>query len=336
MSNLPARTTMRAHHALIRPDRREVVVGIESSGDNRVVVEWAAREAVARNAPLTLVHTWEWEGVPVWATPYHYARKKDIAREGEQILARAKTCALEAGAHDVEVVTQRGYAPEVLVAMTAQASMLVVGNRHASAVARGVFGSVSTAVVSEARCPVIVLSGESDGTEVPDVTGDGSEVVVGLTGGPHDQNLLGFGFDFAREHALTLRAVFCWDAVFGSLHLPPPDTAKRQLAENLARWCDSYPEVAADAVVRHGAPIEVLVELSDLRAMLVVGRHAPRQRFGAVLGSTTLGVVHHARCPVAVIPPSAAGSEHKSEHDAMGSATGPPRSRVPHPTRAHV
>ena len=215
MSELPARTTVGAPKALIRPDRREVVVGIESSGDNRVVVEWAAREAVARNAPLTLVHTWEWEGVPVWATPYHYARKKDIAREGEQILARAKKCAIEAGARDVEVVTQRGYAPDVLVAMTAQASMLVVGNRHASAVARGVFGSVSTAVVSEARCPVIVLSGEPDRTEVPDVTGDGSEVVVGLTGGPHDQNVLGFGFDFAREHALTLRAVFCWDAMFG-------------------------------------------------------------------------------------------------------------------------
>lgn len=305
MHMVPTHTPAGEHDTSTHRDRRQVVVGVEASDDNRAVIEWAAKEAFARQAPLTLVHTWEWEGVPVWATPYHYLRKTDVEHEGEQILARAAQHAIDAGAHDVHVVTQRGYAPDVLVAMTAQASLLVVGTRHASALARGVFGSVSTSVVSEARCPVIVLTGAQ---EPPGAAGgpDGacSQVVVGLAGGYHDQSLLEFGFDFAGEHGLKLVAVYCWESTFGSIALPAPDAAKRQLAESIAGWRERYPEVETNLVARRGAPVGVLVEASASQAMLVVGRHRPRLRLGAVLGSTMLGVVHHARCPVAVIPPA--------------------------------
>ena len=285
-------------------DRRQIVVGIEAADDNKSVIEWAVRESLVRSAPLTLVHSWEWEGVPVWATPYHYLRKKDVEHESEQILARAADYAVAAGAHDVHVVTQRGYAPDVLEAMTAQASLLVVGRRHTSPLARGVLGSVSTSVVREAHCPVIV---------VPEVLRDtavsSGSVIVGLSGDRQDRSVLGFGFDFAGEHGLPLLAVLCWEPRFGSIELPPPDDAQRQLAESIAGWREDHPEVETELVVRRGAPVEILVKASPAQAMLVVGRHAARLRFGAALGSTMLGVVHHARCPVAVIPPATGEAE---------------------------
>ena len=54
--------TARSHAG---PDRRPVVVGVESTGDSHVTIEWAAREAASRQVPLILVHTWNWGSVPM-------------------------------------------------------------------------------------------------------------------------------------------------------------------------------------------------------------------------------------------------------------------------------
>jgi nucleotide-binding universal stress UspA family protein len=283
------------------PDLRPVVAGVDSSSANAGAVDWAAREAAARHARLTLVHTWEWAGVPAWGTDYDLTTKKELEREGSRILARAKERAVAAGAPEVRIEIRRGHAPDVLIDLTADAALLVVGSRHPSALARGVFGAVSTSVVSESKCPVVVLSGP------PGMLAERPQVVVGLAGVAHDEDLLGFGFDYARRHALPLRAIFCWNPMFGDLRLPPPDIAKLRLAESIAGWREQFPEVETHLVARRGDPVDVLVNTSASQALVVVGRRSQRMRFGAVLGSTSLGVVHHATCPVAVIPPTPRG-----------------------------
>lgn len=295
-----------------RLDRRRLIVGVESAGNSTTAIDWAARESAARHAPLALVHTWDWGTVPLLSMQYGYGEMKEIQDEGDRILLRAKERAQAAGAHEVEIVTRRGYAPDVLLAMTAEASLLVVGSRHASAIARGVFGSVSTAVVSDAKCPVVVLSGP------PAMRAERPQVVVGVSGEPHDQQVLDFAFNHASRNQLPLHAVLCWHPMFGDLTLPPPDRAKVQLAETIAGWRDGYPDVEMRLTVRRGDPIDVLVATSASQELLVVGRHAPRLRFGTVLGSTCLGVVHHATCPVAVIPPTAAMPEEERAVERVG------------------
>jgi nucleotide-binding universal stress UspA family protein len=264
--------TVRSHAG---PDRRPVVVGVESTGDSHVTIEWAAREAASRRAPLTLVHT------------------------------RAREHALAAGAPDVRIARQRGHAADVLVDLTSNCSLLVVGRHHGSAIARGVFGSVSSHVVSAAQCPVVVLAG------APGMVEEGPSVVAGVSGEAHDQDVLRFAFDYAGRNGFPLQVVFAWTATFGSLRLPPPDVARLPLSEIVAGWRAEYPDVTTHLVVQHGDPVDVLVETSASQALLVVGRHASRMRLGSILGSTSLGVVHHATCPVAVIPPSVAVPEHE-------------------------
>ncbi|HEY8302700.1 MAG TPA: universal stress protein [Jatrophihabitans sp.] len=298
------------------PDRRQILVGVEAVGDSVAAIDWAAREAAARHAPLTLVHTWDWGSVPLMSAQYGYGEKQAIEQEGGRILARAKEHALAAGAFDVHVVRRRGYAPDVLLDMTADAALLVVGSRHASTIARGVFGSVSTAVVSEAMCPVVVLSGPPGAREAR------PQVVAGVSCEPHDQDVLAFAFDYANRNQLPLRTVFCWQSTFGSLSLPPPDVAKLRLSETLAGWRAQYSDVETHLVVRRGHPIDILVASSASQALVVVGRHAPHLRFGALLGSTSLGVVHHATCPVAVIPPTVVAREPGLVREAVGEPAG--------------
>lgn len=288
----------------VAPDRRPVVVGVESSGEDSAVIEWAAREAASRRAPLTLVHTWNWGTVPLMSQ-YGHAEKMAIEEEGVRILVRAKERALAAGAHEVQIVRQRGHAPDVLVELTETAALLVVGSRHASAVARAVFGSVGTALVSAALCPVVVLSG------APGMVEERPGVVAGISGDAHDQEVLRFAYEYASRNHLPVQVVFSWTPTFGSLRLPPPDVARLPLSETVAGWRAEYPDVPTHLVVQHGSPVDVLVEASASQALLVVGRHASRMHLGTVLGSTCLGVVHHATCPVAVIPPTIAVAERE-------------------------
>ena len=287
-----------------QPDRRPVVVGVESSGDSRATIEWAAREAASRQVPLILVHTWNWGSVPMMSQ-YGDAEKRAIEDEGARILERAKEQASATGARDVRIVPQRGHAPEVLVDLTATSSLLVVGSHHPSAIARGVFGSVGTTVVSAARCPVVVLAG------APGMVEERPGVLAGVTGEPHDQDVLRFAFDYAARHGLPLHVVHSWTPAFGALKLPPPDVLRLHLSEIVAGWREQYPDVVTHLVVRHGDPVDALVESSASQALVVVGRHASRMRLGSILGSTCLGVVHHATCPVAVIPPPGTVTERE-------------------------
>jgi len=83
---------------------------------------------------------------------------------------------------------------------------------------------------------------------------------------------------------------------------PAPESATRLLAESLAGWREHYPDVPVHAGVQRGRPIAGLVAAATAQALLVVGREPHRVSHGAILGSVAQGVLHHATCPVAVVP----------------------------------
>jgi nucleotide-binding universal stress UspA family protein len=61
-------------------------------------------------------------------------------------------------------------------------------------------------------------------------------------------------------------------------------------------------DVDVRAVVLHGPPARVLAERGDQARLVVVGRHGAGGVRPALLGTVATGVLHRARCPVAVVP----------------------------------
>lgn len=78
--------------------------------------------------------------------------------------------------------------------------------------------------------------------------------------------------------------------------------AERQVcAGTLTPWREKYPQVDVEQTLVCGHPVGVLCEASAAADLVVVGSRGLGRFGSAVLGSIGHGVLHHARCPVAVV-----------------------------------
>jgi nucleotide-binding universal stress UspA family protein len=85
------------------------------------------------------------------------------------------------------------------------------------------------------------------------------------------------------------------------------EEARRMLAEAIAGWAQTYPDVKVTLYPMHSLnPVVGLLDLSRSAGLLVVGRHGGNALSRLLFASIGDIAVREAQCPVAVIPsPSA-------------------------------
>jgi nucleotide-binding universal stress UspA family protein len=278
---------------LVRP----VIVGVDDSPASSAALEWAAAEAASRHAPLKIVHCWTWQVLAPWSMSVDRMVVGELKRDGRQLVEKCRRIAETQQGLAVSTEVAEGYPPAVLSVLGAEAALVVLGARRHTAVGRAVLGSVSNAMASRAPCPVVVAGARSGPLD------EQPSVVAGIAGGEQDESVLAFAFEQAQRRRRPLRLMYCWHPLLSDARLPAPESAHLRLAESIAGWRDEYPDVDVLPSVVHAHPVDALVGASTAQDLLVVGRRAQHLRFGGVLGSVTLGVLHHATCPVAVVPP---------------------------------
>jgi nucleotide-binding universal stress UspA family protein len=136
-----------------------IVVGIDGSQNSLDALRWAAEEARLRKLPLHAVGTFS---TPIMSTGYEVAVPDpgDLNAAAETMLAAAvDTIRAEGGLEGVEVDTSvlEGHAGERLIALSAEADLVVVGSRGHGGFMGLLLGSVTTYVVNHAECPVVVV-----------------------------------------------------------------------------------------------------------------------------------------------------------------------------------
>ncbi|MCC5581438.1 universal stress protein [Microtetraspora sp. AC03309] len=283
-----------------------IVVGTDSSPAASAAIVWAADDAVRKGAPLRVVHAMH--RLPYASPPYPIPGLDDaLTRAGSQFLREAEQIARERHPGiDMSSGLVNGVPTRVLVREAERASELVVGSRGRGGFTGMLLGSVSAYVAGRTSVPVVVVR--------PGHTVTRAEVVVGIDESEECEPALAYAFEQARSRDCPLRAVHGW-------RLPPElytgwfvyDLHEmQQLRHNLATgrvatWRARYPGVPAEVEVICDHPVTALVEASRDSALLVVGTHG-RSGIGAmVLGSVSRGALHHARCPVAVVPSEPGG-----------------------------
>ncbi|MGR3936525.1 universal stress protein [Streptomyces sp. BRA346] len=281
-----------------------VVAGVDGSERSLVAAEWAAREALRRGAGLRLAHACpplprRVSPVPGWTAWQHV---------GEQMLQRTTDAFMgrHPGLH-VEGVHTDTEPEQALLAAAADAELLVVGARGWGGFDGLAVGSVALHVAATADCPVVT---------VPDPAArapDADEVVAGFTGHAPADETIGFAFRAARERDALLRVVHAWA-------LPPAspsawmltaleedrglweDQESQVVSDALRWWREKYPQVAVVPDVVLLGPAQALVRASERARLLVVGRRTSPRVAERRLGPVAHAVLHHAHCPVVVVP----------------------------------
>jgi nucleotide-binding universal stress UspA family protein len=136
-----------------------IVVGVDGSDNSLEALRWAATEARLRQLPLRVVGAFT---SPVMATGYEVAAPdpEDLQSASSAMLDAAVSSVSADGSLDgVECVTEvlAGHPGERLIALSAEADMLVVGSRGHGGFMGLMMGSVTTYCVNHAACPVVVV-----------------------------------------------------------------------------------------------------------------------------------------------------------------------------------
>ncbi|MEU2775056.1 universal stress protein [Streptomyces sp. NPDC007162] len=290
-----------------------VLAGVDGSEPSLAAAEWAAREAALRGVALRLVHATPL--LPGDTVPHQAG--ETLRRVGERIVQGAIA---HLGARHPGLPThgsQSSEAPaETLLSAAHDAGLLVVGARGSGGFDGLAVGSVALQVAAAADRPVVVVPGSRPGGfgNGARPAGAAPQVVVGFDACRAVDEVVDFAFVAARTRGAILRVVRAW--AFPAESVSPrtlfvteedratwEDQEVLRLSDALRTWLEKYPEVTvrADVVLLH--PAEALVNLSRRAgaALLVMGRGGVEGRLGPV----THAVLHHADCPVAVVPHAA-------------------------------
>ncbi|WP_235892627.1 universal stress protein [Mycolicibacterium hodleri] len=286
-----------------------IVVGVDGSSAATSAVRWAARDAELRNVALTLVHVHAttagtWLGTPL---PADWTRGRE--QWGLQVIDEAMKVA-EASctsppAH-INCETPSGGVVSSLIALSKDAEMVVVGRRGMGKLRGRPMGSVSSAVVHHAHCPVAVIHDEDPLTE----QSAQAPVIVGIDGSRGAELATAIAFDEASRRKVDLVAVHAWSdigvmALAGlgpdGIGTPARSSIEDEVfAERLAGWSEHYPDVSVHRESVRNDPASVLVDESRQAQLTVVGGQGLGGFAGMLLGSVSTAVVQLAQSPVIV------------------------------------
>jgi nucleotide-binding universal stress UspA family protein len=294
------------------PDLTVVIVGVDGSEAADAAARAAAVEAIARGVPLVIVRAFDWpaggvDGLPIGLDGRaiaHRSAARELAQLADWISHRLPLS-------DVRTELVDGPPVDVLCARSARAVLLVVGAHGRTWSTGDVLGSVASGVVHRSACPVLLHRSTNP------LDTRGSDVTVGVDGGPGSRGVLTAAAAEARRRGVPLTVVHTWRQLTDDAARPlrwlldreATDASETDVVEGLVtelRFAD--PELQLDVQLLPGLAGPALVEAGDGAGLLVIGR--PATPGGRGLRATTYEVSSRSRVPVLMVPLPVADGIH--------------------------
>ncbi|MCC0094485.1 universal stress protein [Streptomyces flavotricini] len=285
------------------PDTSSVVVGVDGSQPARVAALWAAKEAVRRDRPLHIVFGADTDGRALYVSAETIER---VRFNGRELLDdTAKAVSAEHPGLTVTTEFSRADAVNSLHRAGGLHGTIVVGNRGLGGFNSLMLGSVGLDTAAMATTPVIVVRGV-DGAEE---TG----TVAAAVRDEHDLLIARYAAREAELHKASLRLLHVWNVLesVGEVvsMIDGIDEIAAGHAETLRAVTDvireEFPDLDVQAHAEKSVSVAgVLVEASRHADLLVMGGRRVPGALGITpnLGKSTHSLVHHAHCPVLLIP----------------------------------
>ncbi|GAA5021924.1 universal stress protein [Streptomyces siamensis] len=278
-----------------------VVVGVDGSEKAVEAARLAAAEAATRGVSLHIVHATALDG--------RSGKRPDPADQllldyGQDVLDEA-IAQVAAQVHQLCVTStlSRDSAVRALLGAAGADGIIVVGSRGLGGFSALLLGSVGLRLAARVTGPLIVVRGAPE----PVRTG----VVLAAARDEGDLDALRFAAETADRHKASLRVLSCYRFHQYAGSMVPmrddltevPEEQVRATSRLLGFLRDAFPAltVTADAV-RAPSTAGALIDASGHADLLVIGARRPAHAIGAPLGHVAHAALHHAQCPVAMVP----------------------------------
>ncbi|MEU6329721.1 universal stress protein [Streptomyces sp. NPDC047049] len=286
---------------------RPLVVGVDGSDASFLALDWAVDEAARHGLPLRLVYASRWERYEEVALGLSLKRPAGEVLADNIVGAAVERTGLHNAAVDVSTQVLGDDPESVLLREAGHASAVIVGSRGRGAFTGLLLGSVGLAVAARARCPVIVVRGDKAG-----LAGTHERVLLGVGDPAEDSEAVRFAFREAAARGCALEAVRAWRCpahettdhplLAGDPERYHEERASAVLDESLKETAGAYPTVRIRRATVEGPAHKVLAQRSAAADLLVLGARRRDSRLGLQLGRVAHTALHHAECPVAVVP----------------------------------
>jgi nucleotide-binding universal stress UspA family protein len=136
-----------------------IVVGVDGSPSSLVALRWSRYLAPLMGAEVEAISTWKMPSALVAGSFFDPDILEQIARSTLETSVRE----VFDGSVQTKVIqtTREGSPVDVLVEASSSATLLLVGSRGRGGFAGMLIGSVSSALAAHARCPVVVVHGDT-------------------------------------------------------------------------------------------------------------------------------------------------------------------------------
>lgn len=285
-----------------------IVVGVDGSPDSVRALRFAVAEAESSQSEVWLVHAIH-EAVP-FAPMWPMLTSERLTDAGHSLLAETTRVAedLSEGQVTYRQMTSLGPAVQVLASASEQARLVVLGHRTVGLVQRIFTGSTTLGVVARAHCPVVSIPHEWDHERRHD------RLVAAIDGSTASSSVLARAFAAAQARSARLDVVHCWrlDPYYTflvdewSVRQEWNRQTRGAIADLVQEWSTRFPDVEVTTRMEYAEIADTLVRFSEDADVMYMGRHGHNELGARVAmtnpGSITRALLHHAHCPLEVIP----------------------------------
>lgn len=271
-----------------------IVVGYDGSTASEAALKWAAKAAHLSGMSLLIMHTADLfddsqdpnggllNGADV------EAEAKSIAERGSAIVREAMPdLPVQIGGPFFSAQTD-------VQELSASTPMVVLGNHGESRIDTLGLAAAAYAIIGYAHCPVVIVQ---DGTS--ELPGPGRPLVVGVT--DDSDRVVDTGAYLAQSWGAPLSLTTTWSAerteTGDSTESSQAKQTNRKAAERVRA---THEDLNITGVVLQAEPVEGLTQSANNAGLLILGARV-HSLAGAVLGSTSLGMLFQGKIPVMIV-----------------------------------
>lgn len=286
-----------------------VLVGVDGSPESLGAVDWAVSRAAREGWRVHVLCAYSLPSFTTASLDGGYAALDDSAiRSGAEAVVAEAMARTQGSGVTVTSSLETGDPAGVLVDLSDEAQIAVVGTRGGGGFADRLLGTVSSALPAHGHCPTVVVPHHTEGAAYTPV----KRIVVGVDGSEPSRKALRVAVHEAEvwDAELTAIAAVPMASGAGALAWLPAAVDREQvladvragLDRSVAEALEGHPGVVVRRHALDGNAAELMAEFSTAVDLVIVGSRGRGGFKGLLLGSVSQGVLSHASCPVMVVP----------------------------------